>query len=440
MVRRQLHPKPIFDEGALRSFLLGHGAKEVHLLKIWKHLLAEPECPLDQIPGIPEHIRSPLKEEFVVLSSKVAEVSESKLDETVKLLIRLQDGSEVEAVLIRHTGETEDPAARQAPRCGQRETLCVSSQVGCKLGCTFCATGTMGLQGNLWSGEILEQLIHARKLRPVSNVVFMGMGEPLENYDSVTAAIRSLVDPQTFGVAPSSITVSTVGIVNNMRRFMNDLPKVRLAWSLHAPTQELREKIVPIGRVFKLDSLMEVLDEYAERNVKGKGSVMVSYVLLAAVNDTDECAQQLINLVRGRPVIVNLIPYNSFEENSHGYKTPSPERVDAFLAALQDADIRVFHRRHHGRDIAAACGQLAKKGTANKTSDVEDCGSIFLGNGQDSSRAKAHAKLSSDVTAVPSEIACGQRLPLPRSNLAIAASALVLLAGLAICRRCSSSS
>jgi len=370
MVRRQLRPKPLLDEPSLRSFLVGHGVKPVHMSKIWRHMLANPDCPLDEIPGIPDRIRLPLKEEFTFLTSTVATTLESEIDGTIKLLVRLQDGGEIECVLIHHTGEAEDPAARQADRCGQRDTLCVSSQVGCRLGCTFCATGTMGLQGNLWAGEIQEQLVHARRLRPVSNIVFMGMGEPLENYEGVVNAIRGLVDVQRFGVAPSSITVSTVGIVNNMRRFMDDLPKIKLAISLHAPTQELREQIVPVGKTFKLDALMEVLDEYAERN--SKGMVMVSYVLLAGVNDTDECAQQLCELVKGRPVIVNLIPYNPFEENVYRYETPTDERVDEFLKVLSEADIRVFQRRHHGRDIGAACGQLAKLGRQGPVRDIEN--------------------------------------------------------------------
>eukprot|EP00425_Heterocapsa_triquetra_P025613 CAMPEP_0195113318 /NCGR_PEP_ID=MMETSP0448-20130528/102007_1 /TAXON_ID=66468 /ORGANISM="Heterocapsa triquestra, Strain CCMP 448" /LENGTH=217 /DNA_ID=CAMNT_0040150241 /DNA_START=45 /DNA_END=694 /DNA_ORIENTATION=- len=217
----------------------------------------------------------------------------------------------------------------------------------------------MGLSGNLWPGEIQEQLLHARTLKPVSNVVFMGMGEPLENFDGVASAIRCMCDVQTFGVAPSSITVSTVGIVSNMRRLMEELPKVKIAVSLHAPTQELREQIVPIAKSFKLPAVMGAIDEYFERMAadgKRKFSIMVSYCLLEDVNDSEEHARQLCELLAGRPVIVNLIPYNPFEGNVHNYRTPSPERVDAFLRVLEKADVRVFERRHHGRDIGAACG------------------------------------------------------------------------------------
>jgi len=373
--RRELRPKPVLDEPALRSFLASHGVKPVHMGNIWRHLLANPACPLNEIPGIPDKIRQPLSEEFTFMTSTMTKSIQSSIDGTIKMLIRLQDGGEIEAVLIHHSGEAEHPDQRQADRCGERDTLCVSSQVGCRLGCTFCATGTMGLQGNLWAGEIQEQLLHARALRNVSNIVFMGMGEPLENYDGVTSAIRGLTDTQRFGLAPSSVTVSTVGIVGNMRRLMDDLPKVKLAISLHAPNQQLREELVPIAKSFKLDSLMQVIDDYAARTVsdgKRKGMVMVSYVLLEGVNDSDECADQLRDLVANRPVIINLIPYNPFDGNIHEYKTPSPERVDAFLQRLVSAGIRVFERRHHGRDIAAACGQLAKLGNT-QIEDIETC-------------------------------------------------------------------
>jgi len=372
---RQLNPKPVFDEASLRVFLSRYGAKPVHMGKIWSHILKHPDCPLDEIPGIPNNIRAPLRAEFVVSTSTVVKVVESQIDGTIKLLVRLQDGGEIEAVLIHHSGEAEHPDKKQADRCGERDTLCISSQVGCRLGCTFCATGTMGLQGNLWAGEIQEQLFHARALRGVTNVVFMGMGEPLENYDCVVQAIRGLIDPQRFGLAPRSVTVSTVGILGNMRKLMADVPQVKLALSLHAPTQELREQLLPVAKTFKLDGLMQALDDYAARTTsdgKRKGMIMVSYTLLDGVNDSDECACQLRDLIKERPVIVNLIPYNPFDGNPHDYRTPSPERVDAFLHVLEEAGIRVFERRHHGRDIAAACGQLAKISSA-PVADIENC-------------------------------------------------------------------
>mmetsp|Transcript_20132 Transcript_20132/g.36429 ORF Transcript_20132/g.36429 Transcript_20132/m.36429 type:complete len:437 (-) Transcript_20132:24-1334(-) len=391
--RRTLHPKPLLDEPSLRSFLDSHGVKHVHMGTIWRHALAHPECRLDEIPGIPDKIRGPLQDEFGLCTSTVVHTATSQVDGTVKLLIRLQDGGEVEAVLIHHSGMAEHPDRRQEDRCGQRDTLCLSSQVGCRLGCTFCATGTMGLQGNLWAGEIQEQLLHAQSVRRVSNVVFMGMGEPLENYDAVASAITGLSDNQRFGLAPSSITVSTVGIVGNIRRLIEELPKVKLALSLHAPTQELREQLVPAGRAFRLEDLMQVIDDYAAlhgSDGRRKGTIMVSYVLIKGVNDSDERAEQLRDLLVDRPVIVNLIPYNPFDGNPHEYESPTPERVDAFLQVLIAADIRVFERRHHGRDISAACGQLAKLGANASTGDLENCGTNSLA-AKVATRVKKHA-------------------------------------------------
>jgi sorting nexin-8 len=287
----------------------------------------------------------------------------SAIDGTVKMLIRLQDGGEIEAVLIHQTQQI----VSVEQDAGERDSLCVSSQVGCRLGCTFCATGTMGLQGNLTSGEIQEQLLHARAIRPVSNIVFMGMGEPLENYDGVVQAVRGLVDPGRFGMSQRRITVSTVGLVSHMRRLMDDLPQIKLALSLHAPTQELREQIVPNGKAHKIDALLDVLDDYAEKmkttsQRKGlrENRIMVSYVLLNGVNDSDSHAIQLRDLMKDRPVTINLIPYNPFEGNAHAYETSPPERIDTFCQILESSGVHVMERRHHGRDIAAACGQLAK--------------------------------------------------------------------------------
>ncbi|CAE7638669.1 rlmN [Symbiodinium pilosum] len=301
----------------------------------------------------------------------------------MKLLIRLQDGNEVESVVIHHSGEAEHPDQRQADRCGERDTLCVSSQVGCRLGCTFCATGTMGLLGNLWPGEIQEQLILARLQKghgsSILNVVFMGMGEPLENFDAVASAVKGFVDPVRFGLAPSSITISTVGSSpHNMKRLLEELPKIRLAVSLHAPNQRLREELVPAAKAIPIDRLLQIVDNHVQQSSgdgKRQRTVMISYVLLKGVNDSAEHAAELAELLVGRPVIVNLIPYNAFEGNAYAYEEPSPQTVDDFLKILADHDIRVFERRHHGRDIAAACGQLAKlEGRSPKVSDIENGG------------------------------------------------------------------
>eukprot|EP00434_Breviolum_minutum_P035184 symbB.v1.2.031138.t1/scaffold3582.1/size53800/1 len=243
----------------------------------------------------------------------------------------------------------------------------------------------MGLLGNLWAGEIQEQLIHAQMQKghpeSVCNVVFMGMGEPLENYDAVSSAIRGLVDPARFALAPSSVTVSTVGSSpQHMHRLLEELPKVRLAVSLHAPNQALREELVPAAKAIPIDKLLAIVDDHAKQGeAKRLRTVMVSYVLLKGINDSLQHAQELSKLLSGRPVIVNLIPYNPFEGlssgNIYGYEEPSAATVDDFLKVLSESDIRVFERRHHGRDIAAACGQLVKtSGTSPGEMDIENGG------------------------------------------------------------------
>merc|ERR1712107_838681 len=208
----------------------------------------------------------------------------------------------------------------------------------------------------------------------------------------VASAIRGLVDPQRFGLAPSGITVSTVGpSVHYMRRLMDEVSKIKMAVSLHAPNQELREQIVPVAKQVKIEQLMEVIDEYAEKNSndgKRKGMIMVSYVLLEGVNDSDDHARQLVELVGQRPVIVNLIPFNSFEGDIHSYRPPSAERTDSFLKILVEADMRVFERRHHGRDIAAACGQLAKLGGGKPIHDLHDIESVSCALSKDRARGR----------------------------------------------------
>ncbi len=207
---------------------------------------------------LPKAAVSVLEKEFVMLTSKVTNSSVSSDGETVKLLVQLQDGLSVEAVIMTYAGNgsSEDCSGKS------RATVCVSCEVGCQMGCTFCATGTMGLIAELTSGEILEQLVHARAVKPVRNVVFMGMGEPLNNYNAVAAAIRQMMHPQVFAIKQRSITVSTVGVTHRLASLARDLPGVSLALSLHAPNQQLRRVIVPSAQACKLDKLMAAVDDY----------------------------------------------------------------------------------------------------------------------------------------------------------------------------------
>jgi len=309
---------------------------------------------------------------FARLTSRVDAAQTSADGLTTKLKIRLQDGLAVETVIMRWDPEAAAPAGSgeddgsdsQSLAGGRnpsdRSTVCMSSQVGCQMGCTFCATGTMGLKGNLTAGEIVEQLLHAKQYAPrVRNVVFMGMGEPMSNWKAVTEAVRAMVDPKLFGLSPRHVTVSTVGVVPRIRSMHDDLPGVRLALSLHAPSQELRQTIVPSARAYQLPKLMDAVDEYQRAS---KQKVFVEYVLLEGVNDGLLEAEQLGQLLQGRDVTLNLIPWNpvhSPASSEFGFGAPSPEAVSAFQRCLREKyGVFTTVRQEKGQDISGACGQL----------------------------------------------------------------------------------
>uniref|UniRef100_K3WHM1 Radical SAM core domain-containing protein n=1 Tax=Globisporangium ultimum (strain ATCC 200006 / CBS 805.95 / DAOM BR144) TaxID=431595 RepID=K3WHM1_GLOUD len=359
--KRTLSPLPVFDQTALPEFLREHGFKEVHALNIWRHLAQNPTHTFHQIPGLSKKLVELLKQHFAHFTTTLTAEQRSK-DGTVKLLLKLQDGHEIEAVIMKHTG---------------RNTLCVSSQVGCQMGCTFCATGTMGIIADLYSGEILEQLAYANTVSPIRNVVFMGMGEPLNNYDAVLSAIKAMTS--VFGLAPKHITLSTVGVIHRIRQLTKDAPLVRLALSLHAPTQEMRTEIVPTSKAYPLDKLMLAIDEHLA--VKEGRLVMVEYCMLEGVNDSIETAHILGKLLQGRSVHVNLIPYNTTDVGAQ-FRSPSPEAIREFHGILRDPyNLKATIRENHGTDIDGACGQLALKskseaenGSSHQHKDIEDIG------------------------------------------------------------------
>ena len=238
-----------------------------------------------------------------------------------------------------------------------RATLCISSQAGCVLDCAFCATGAQGFNRNLSGAEILGQIVLASlELAPIeiSNVVFMGMGEPLANYKHVVAAVKLLVDDYAFGLSRRRVTISTAGLVPQIRRLAEDC-NVALAVSLHAPTDELRDELVPINRIHPIEELLDACWQYA--SVLASRQVTFEYVMLAGVNDSVAQARSLARLLRGRPAKVNLIPFNSFPESD--FHCSSPADIDAFWQTLKSAGIVATIRRPRGDDIAAACGQLA---------------------------------------------------------------------------------
>jgi len=333
-------------------------------------LVKDPHVDLDTVPGLPEKAKDILEKEFVRLTSTCKSVKRSENGETVKLLITLQDGNAVESVIMKYDTSQRDVSGQTG---GARYTLCVSSEVGCAMGCTFCATGTMGLQADLTAGEIVEQLVHAHLAccKP-RNIVFMGMGEPMNNYQQVTRAISMMINPQVFGLRQQSVTLSTVGVIPRMIQLATDLPGISLALSLHAPTQELRQKIVPSARAYKLEKLMDAMETYQE---KTKRKVFIEYVLLGPdFNCTREHAHQLGELLQGRDVVINVIPWNPILSPGFPYQAPPIDEVNEFLRILKvDFDIPATVRQEKGQDVAAACGQLViQAGTPSCQQDVED--------------------------------------------------------------------
>jgi 23S rRNA (adenine2503-C2)-methyltransferase len=299
----------------------------------------------DEITSLPLALRAALADAVPLLDLAVEEVQHAQ-DGTIKVGFSARDGFPVEAVAMRHRN---------------RRTVCVSSQSGCPLACTFCATGDMGLGRNLTSGEILEQvLVLARMLREqdatVGNVVMMGMGEPFLNYDQVLAACRRINDPDGFGLGARSIAISTAGWVPGIERLADEPLQVKLALSLHAPNDALRSELMPVTRRFPLVRLMAACARYRERT---RRRIFVEYLLLDGVNDSDELADELAELLPPAGYHVNLIAYNP---TGSGFRGSPSARVEAFARRLQRRGLPASYRRSHGQDIDAACGQLAVRG------------------------------------------------------------------------------
>jgi 23S rRNA (adenine2503-C2)-methyltransferase len=277
-----------------------------------------------------------LLEEHVPFSTLELEHEARSRDGTVKALFRTHDGHPVEAVLMRF-------------RDGRR-SVCVSSQSGCPLTCTFCATGQMRFRRNLTAWEILDQALHFRRSEPIDHAVFMGMGEPMLNVDPVLAAARRLPD---LGVTHRRTTVSTVGWLPGLRRFVDEVEEpIRLALSLHAPTDALRSEIMPVNDRYPLEDVLAECRRYVE--LRGR-KVFVEYVMLDGVNDSPEIAHELARVLDRKAFKVNLIPYNP----TGMYDGSSRERIAAFKSVLDAARLPATVRLTRGRDIAAACGQLA---------------------------------------------------------------------------------
>jgi 23S rRNA (adenine2503-C2)-methyltransferase len=303
----------------------------------------------DEVSTLPRALRAAL-DERAPLRELTVEAEQRAADGTIKLRLRTADGYPLEAVAMQHR---------------ERRTVCLSSQSGCALACSFCATGAMGLGRNLTPGEIVEQLVVlARRLRDedgarVSNVVMMGMGEPFQNYDRVLEAIRTMNDPSGFGLGARQIAISTAGWVPGIDRLAAEPIQVKLALSLHAPDDELRGRLMPVTKRFPIAELMEACARYRAAT---RRRVFVEYLLLEGVNDSRAHARALADLLRphGRGAFhVNLIAYNP---TAAGYKGSAQYVVEQFSAELERGNVGSSYRQSRGREIDAACGQLAMAG------------------------------------------------------------------------------
>lgn len=290
----------------------------------------------------------PAADQIEVHSLTVTQRCDSAIDGATKLLLKTADGLPLETVILR-------------PSTG-RATVCVSSQVGCAAACAFCATGRMGIARSLSAAQILDQVLHAGQVlategRQLRNVVFMGMGEPFHNEEAVAEALDRLIDREWFSLSPRKLCVSTVGIPDAMFRFAERFQTVRLALSLHATRQDVREQLIPLAKTYPLDELRRTLFEVRHFL---HGEIMIEYLLLAGINDSLDDAAALIEWVHGLDVHINLIPYNPIAEAPQLIGSPPEQRL-AFSERLKAAGLKTTMRYSLGNDIAAACGQLVRK-------------------------------------------------------------------------------
>jgi 23S rRNA (adenine2503-C2)-methyltransferase len=295
-------------------------------------------------------------QEFATLAVPPVVTEQTSADGTHKWLFDVGSGQAIESVFIPE------------PRRG---TLCISSQAGCALDCAFCATGAQGFNRNLSAAEILGQVVYASGRlgppRPITNVVFMGMGEPLANYREVLTVARVLTNDHAYGLSRRRVTISTAGLVPQIHRLAADC-NVALAVSLHAPDDELRDRLVPINRIHPIAELLAACWVYAEGQASRQ--ITFEYVMLAGVNDTPPHARRLARLLRNRPAKVNLIPFNVFPGTE--FTCSSPAAVQSFWQALRDEGLLATVRRPRGDDIAAACGQLAGRVSDRRKTRLAD--------------------------------------------------------------------
>ena len=328
---------------SLNLWLAKHGYPAYRAKQVRNWVFERRARGFDDMTDLPKKLREDLARDFTLWTAKV--VTHSKCEDgTEKLLLELADGGRIECVLLRD---------------GIRRSICISSQVGCAMGCVFCASGLDGVDRNLTAGEMVEQMLLLQRLLPIderlSHVVVMGMGEPLANVENLLPALAEATSDSGLAISPRRITISTVGLPKAIRRLAEVEPRYHLAVSIHAPNDELRNQIVPVNKSIGLEEILAAADEYFEASGR---RLTFEYVLLADLNDGPVHAHQLVALLRGRTAMLNVIPYNPVA--GLPYRTPSAVAQTRFREILERGGINVQFRERKGDKINAACGQLRR--------------------------------------------------------------------------------
>lgn len=328
----------------LSSWLVARGLPKFRASQIQRWIYQRRAKRFDEMTDLPKDLRLLLDEHFDLFRTTTA-VHQQAADGTEKLLLQLADGGRIECVLLRD---------------GPRRSICVSSQVGCAMGCVFCASGLDGVERNLSRGEILEQMLKLQHLleadERLSHIVMMGMGEPLANLPRVLAALSVAKDSELgLGISPRRITISTVGLPPAIDKLAASDAPYHLAISLHAPNDPLRNRLVPVNQTIGIQSILDAADRYF---AKTKRRLTFEYVLLGGLNDSMQCARELVQLLRSRTAMLNVIPYNPVP--GLPYETPTPSAILQFRKTLLDGGVNAMFRQRKGDEIQAACGQLRR--------------------------------------------------------------------------------
>ena len=329
----------------LENYFTSKGEKKFRATQIFEWLYRNRVDSFDQMTNVAKKTIEELKEDFYFGSLEIA-LKQVSLDGTTKYLFRLNDGKLIETVLMRHN---------------YGNSICVTTEVGCNMGCSFCASGELGKVRNLELAELVEQVLMVQKdldkvYERISNIVVMGIGEPFDNYDNVLKFLKVVNFPKGLEIGARHITVSTCGIVPKIKEFASFELQVNLAISLHAPNNNLRSKIMKINKVYPIEEIMDAVKYYLEKTNR---RVTFEYILLKDVNDSTQCAKELAHLIKGMNAYVNLIPYN--EVTTKSYRKVTRETAEQFFKILDDNHIQATLRMEHGADIDAACGQLRAK-------------------------------------------------------------------------------